>query len=465
MKNLIISLSIALLFFLSACYAADQNEQIKDAFYYNKQLAKTINFANALEAPVEGEWGMVIKERFFELSKEAGFTAVRLPIKWSAHALKNDPYKIDEGFFARVDQLVKQAKANGLNIILDFHHYWELDEKPEENLQRWLALWQQIGKHYQNADETVFFELLNEPHDKLNDYWSEYLLLGLAEIRKSNPKRIIIVGPRFWNGIWALEELNLPKNDPNLIVTFHYYEPFEFTHQGAEWVEPPPPLGVSWDKDSPGLISGWEDWSWETDVKLVDKNIELDYTGAWAGLFLHSDTWLEDYKELNFSTNKALNLGILCVEDEKEAFHFMTAEVRAEYKIDLAKCGGEIGIDRIIIQNYDEQPHGLVLENIKLIAKDGGELYLVSNKGKSVTSSFDKAAKWAQDNNRPLFLGEFGAYEKADMPSRVKWTRFVRQEAEKHDISWAYWEFGAGFGIYDRDKQEWRTDLLKALIP
>jgi len=62
-------------------------------------------------------------------------------------------------------------------------------------------------------------------------------------------------------------------------------------------------------------------------------------------------------------------------------------------------------------------------------------------------------------------MGEFGAYSKADMGSRVRWASFVRSEAEKRGISWAWWEFCAGFGVYDKDKKEWRTDLLASLIP
>jgi endoglucanase len=65
----------------------------------------------------------------------------------------------------------------------------------------------------------------------------------------------------------------------------------------------------------------------------------------------------------------------------------------------------------------------------------------------------------------PLWLGEFGAYEKADMASRARWTTFVREEAEKRGWSWAYWEFGAGFGVYDRAAEAYREALLRALIP
>jgi endoglucanase len=40
----------------------------------------------------------------------------------------------------------------------------------------------------------------------------------------------------------------------------------------------------------------------------------------------------------------------------------------------------------------------------------------------------------------------------------------VRSEIEKRGFSWAYWEFGAGFGIYDREEKAWREGLLNALL-
>jgi len=64
-----------------------------------------------------------------------------------------------------------------------------------------------------------------------------------------------------------------------------------------------------------------------------------------------------------------------------------------------------------------------------------------------------------------VLLGEFGAYSTAELASRVRWTNFVRQAAEQRGFAWAYWEFAAGFGVYDPVKLQWRQGLLNALIP
>ena len=84
---------------------------------------------------------------------------------------------------------------------------------------------------------------------------------------------------------------------------------------------------------------------------------------------------------------------------------------------------------------------------------------------KPIESAFSWAERMRERLDCPVWLGEFGAYQKADMASRVNWTAFVREQAESLDIPWAYWEFGAGFGIYDRDSEQWNDSLLKALIP
>lgn len=82
-----------------------------------------------------------------------------------------------------------------------------------------------------------------------------------------------------------------------------------------------------------------------------------------------------------------------------------------------------------------------------------------------IRADFDIASEWSKKHNRPLTLGEFGAYEKADMDSRVRWTNFVTREAESRGWSWSYWQFDSDFIVYDIDKDEWVQPILNALIP
>jgi endoglucanase len=78
---------------------------------------------------------------------------------------------------------------------------------------------------------------------------------------------------------------------------------------------------------------------------------------------------------------------------------------------------------------------------------------------------FDKAASWAKQHDRPLFLGEFGAYDKAPMESRGRYLASVARAAEKRGWSWAYWQFDSDFILYDIPRDAWIEPVRRALIP
>jgi endoglucanase len=337
------------LFYLLGClcllgtslHAAEPTKLVplpKDVQQYNRLLGRGINLGNALEAPKEGEWGVTLEEGYFKAIEKAGFSSVRIPIRWSAHTGDKPPYEIDAAFLKRVDWAIDQALSRDLAVVLNVHHFDEVLRDPDKQEAKLLAIWKQIAEHYRDRNGLLSFELLNEPNDKLTDErWDKMIPALLDVVRTSNPSRFVIVGPGHWNNLNNLDKLNLPEKDRRLIVTFHYYSPFEFTHQGAEWV-----------KDS----------------------------AKWKG-----KTWSGTAKETE-----------------------------------------------------------------------------------ALDKDFEKAATWAKKNDRPLFLGEFGAYSAADMESRAKWTRAVVRAAEKQGFSWAYWEFCSGFGAYDKEKRAWHKPLLAALM-
>lgn len=82
----------------------------------------------------------------------------------------------------------------------------------------------------------------------------------------------------------------------------------------------------------------------------------------------------------------------------------------------------------------------------------------------AVQDRLDRAAAWGEAHGRPLFMGEFGAYSKADLAARARWTRAVREAAEARGVSWGYWEYASGFGLYNRGNKRWTEELLSALL-
>jgi len=327
---------------LASCTLAADAKGESQAVQMNNLLGRGVNLGNALDAPSEGEWGVTLKEEYFDLIKQAGFNSVRLPVRWSAHAMEQPPYTIDPNFMKRVDWAVNCALSRKLPIILNIHHYNETYIDPNGHKERYLALWKQIAEHFKGCPDILLFELMNEPRNKLDEFvWNTYMKESLALVRQSNPDRTIVIGPSHDNIIPYLKLLDIPKEDRNIIVTIHYYFPLEFTHQGADWI-------------TKGDPNKWMGTKW---------------TGS---------------------------------EAEKKA----------------------------------------------------------------VTDQFDIAAAWGKENNRPMNLGEFGSYKKADMESRVRWTKFLADTAVQRGMSFDYWEFCASeFGLYDQQTKSFRKELLGAVVP
>jgi endoglucanase len=208
---------------------------------------RCLNVGGALEAPREGDWfNYKIRQRDMQTIARAGFDTVRIPIKWSAHALPNPPYTIDPAFFARIDEVMTWALQARLNVIINVHHYDELYENPDLHEPRLDALWAQIAARYRTAPPNVMFEIINEPRDKFSgERVNVAQARALSIIRQTNPTRTAIFTGDGWGGIDGMDNLRLP-NDPYVVGTVHYYSPFEFTHQGAQFVPNAPPVGRNW---------------------------------------------------------------------------------------------------------------------------------------------------------------------------------------------------------------------------
>ncbi len=307
----------------------------KFAFEQNKKIGKGINLGNALEAPNEGEWGVVIKDEYFDIIKNLGFNSIRLPVKWSAHI--DSQNKIDENFFNRVEYLVDLALSKGFIIILNVHHFDEIHENPDYNKQILYDIWDQVSKRFADKSTNLIFEVLNEPHNNLSiEKWNNIQKECVQIIRKNDKRKTIVVCGVNWNSVWGLDNLQIP-DDENLILSIHYYEPFRFTHQGAEW------------------ISGADQWL--------------------------GTSWL----------------------------------------------GSEV-------------------------------------EETSLKADFNRAITFAKLHNIPLNCGEFGAYYKADYQSRIRWTKAVVKTCLENQISFNYWEFCAGFGIYKPADNTYLQELIDALI-
>jgi endoglucanase len=186
---------------------------------------------------MEGDWGPVLHAADFPRIARRGFDHVRLPTRFSSHALTVAPYTVDASFFARVDWAIEQALGSGLAIIIDLANYEELVVTPNLHRDRFLALWGQIADHYRAFGPQVAFELLSEPSGALDASWNALAASALQIVRGSNPTRVVIIASTNVASPTTLPALTIP-DDPNVMASIHAYEPSLFSFQGRAWMGP-----------------------------------------------------------------------------------------------------------------------------------------------------------------------------------------------------------------------------------
>jgi endoglucanase len=198
------------------------------------------------------------QERHFREIRRGGFDFVRVNLFAFEHM--DAQHNLSQAWLERLDWVVRKAGEAGLGVILDEHNFELCGKDADACEPRLRAFWRQVAGRYKAAPASVAFELLNEPHGELDAArWNALSAQLLAIVRKTNPKRTVVIGPTRWNNMEELATLKLPENDRNILVTFHSYEPFRFTHQGAPWANLKDVRGVSFgEKDKADIRAGFD---------------------------------------------------------------------------------------------------------------------------------------------------------------------------------------------------------------
>ncbi|MEM9226173.1 MAG: glycoside hydrolase family 5 protein, partial [Pseudomonadota bacterium] len=202
---------------------------------------------NALDSPnTEGEWGYYIQYEDLVVLKEAGFDTLRLPVRWSSRVPDRPPFTIRPSFMERVVEVVDWVTELEMNVIIDVHHFAGMNRPTDEVEPKLLAIWDQISAQFKGAPPSVMFEFLNEPNGKMDTAFINQLNEKLlVRLRPDHPDRWMIVSGSRFGHLEGLEELVIDY-DPRVILSFHEYQPFKFTHQGIPWGRNPPPKGRAW---------------------------------------------------------------------------------------------------------------------------------------------------------------------------------------------------------------------------
>jgi len=219
--------------------------------------------------------------------KAQGFDTIRIPVTWYKVADRTNDWQIRTDWMNRIKQVVRWALDEDMFVILNTHHEEEvlpLNNAGREAANKFVTdIWTQIANAFEEFDERLIFEGLNEPRVKgsANGEWTG----GTAEFRANlnrlnqsfvtavrntggnNANRILMI-PTYAAGATtdALADFRIPTDLPQhqitlpgtdnignsfagnnpvtgavtnnnigsrkIVLSMHTYSPFEWAHNG-----------------------------------------------------------------------------------------------------------------------------------------------------------------------------------------------------------------------------------------
>ncbi|HPX98531.1 MAG TPA: cellulase family glycosylhydrolase [Bacteroidaceae bacterium] len=235
--------------------------------------------------------------------KDMGMNMVRFYLNYKTFENDATPYQYKQSGWDWIDQNIQWAQNNGILLLLNIHvpqggfqslgnsdALWEQTEIQN----RLAALWKAIAQRYKDETQIIGFGLVNEPVPTSDIVqWQQLAQRLTDEIRQADTNHIIFIEKAIYvKGKPETTDYNFPKiNDNNVVYEFHFYNPFEYTHQLFSWTNlgeggKYPDESVVYTHDTqwhtatfnnPTLGIGTTDWQYFEGVKYTvnDVNIKI----------------------------------------------------------------------------------------------------------------------------------------------------------------------------------------------
>jgi endoglucanase len=185
-----------------------------------------------------------ITEKDIRYIDSLGFDHVRLPI--DEEQMWDPSGKRYEDAFVLLQNCLEWSGKAGLRVVVDLHilrsHHFNAKEKPlwskPEEQDKFIGLWKDLsGFLHEWPNSMVAYEFMNEPVADDAEQWNRLLARVDDSIRKWEPGRVLVIGSNRWQSASTFDQLRIPKNDTNIVLSFHFYEPMVLTHYQAGWTE------------------------------------------------------------------------------------------------------------------------------------------------------------------------------------------------------------------------------------
>lgn len=175
---------------------------------------------------------------------DMGFDHIRIPI--DEEQMFDEKLNPDAEAFGLLKNALDWCDEFGLRAVVDLHilrsHHFNADKKPlftdPAAQEAFCECWRKISDHLKKyPDSMVAYELMNEPVADDPAQWNDVVNKCLSAVREKEPRRTVVIGSNRWQSFDMVERLEVPADDENIILSFHFYNPFMFTHYHASWTD------------------------------------------------------------------------------------------------------------------------------------------------------------------------------------------------------------------------------------
>ena len=226
------------------------------------------NLGNTMEAhnnmtPNETGWqGTKTTQALMNGVAARGFGAVRIPVTWGTTIGDGPNYTIDAAWLNRVAEIVGYVGKAGMKAIINIHHdgadsaHWlsvktaDLTGAAKTEMDaKFTAVWKQIAQKFKDTGNFLLFEAFNELHDgswgngntaqhnRVNEL-NQIFVNTVRAVGGENASRYLVIPGWVTRPIVTVSSLKLPTDTvkDKLIVTIHFYDPYNFTGDATQKV-------------------------------------------------------------------------------------------------------------------------------------------------------------------------------------------------------------------------------------
>ena len=249
MKKLLLLAAILLASMGSRAQTVEPNSEgmTLSAQEWTRDVVMGWNLGNSLECPyTETEWGNPkTTKAMIHAVAEAGFNAIRIPVRWINHVNNTTDMIVNADWLARVKEVVDWCLEENMYVIINSHHEEWYDRNPyhskqEENNRMLAALWTCVATYFRDYDQRLIFAGTNETtvnwaaptaeQQAVQNSYNQTFVDAVRETGGKNYYRNIVVQTFACSPYHGLNGFTIPtdKVEGRLSVEFHYYDPYEY---------------------------------------------------------------------------------------------------------------------------------------------------------------------------------------------------------------------------------------------